>query len=137
MKQEDRLREIVGKREPYKVPEGYFDSFRSDVLKNLPSYPEKPQPQKTSVWHRVRPYIYMAAMFAGIWCMMKIFHSVSSDSTHSDQFQDEMAMVMSDPEVVEMEYFLEDQSGIDFEIEDEVIDMYSSIDELKEDFYAL
>ncbi len=29
-------------------------------------------PPKT-VWERIRPYVYMAAMFAGIWCMLKMF----------------------------------------------------------------
>ncbi|MDE6287071.1 MAG: hypothetical protein K2L99_08775, partial [Muribaculaceae bacterium] len=26
-----------------------------------------------TMWERVRPYVYMAAMFAGVWCMLNLF----------------------------------------------------------------
>lgn len=26
-----------------------------------------------SLWMKVRPYVYLAAMFMGIWCMMNLF----------------------------------------------------------------
>ena len=32
-----------------------------------------------SFWSRVRPYVYMAAMFLGIWCMMKTFDLMRGD----------------------------------------------------------
>ena len=38
-----------------------------------------PAPQ--TFWGRVRPYVYMAAMFAGIWCMFKMFTMMSNTST--------------------------------------------------------
>ena len=31
---------------------------------------------KPTLWNRFRPYIYMTAMFAGIWCMMWIFNDL-------------------------------------------------------------
>ena len=30
-----------------------------------------------TLWGRVRPYVYMAAMFAGVWCMLKMFTTVA------------------------------------------------------------
>lgn len=136
MKQEDRLNEKVGKKEPYKVPGGYFDSMRSEVFAKLPAYPEKPKEVKISAWQRVKPYLYLAAMFAGIWCMMKVFHNVSNiDGTMQDPQRDEIAMMMNDPEI--MDYYMEDNAEDEFELQDEVINMYSSIDELKKDFYSM
>ena len=45
--------------------------------KNLPR--KLPEPVLTPItpvtkWQRVRPFVYMAAMFVGIWLMMKIFN---------------------------------------------------------------
>ena len=69
--------EKAGHQTGYTVPEGYFDSVRSKIMANLPEYQEA-QPEKISMWKKVQPYIYMAAMFAGIWCMMKMFHMMTS-----------------------------------------------------------
>ena len=34
---------------------------------------------RPNLWLRLRPYVYMAAMFAGVWCMMHIFGRISSN----------------------------------------------------------
>ena len=48
----------------------------SESLPEMPKSEFAPQPKRT-MWHRLRPYTYMAAMFAGIWCMMKMFGMMS------------------------------------------------------------
>lgn len=64
------------------VPEGYFDSFCRRMDASLPERPELSEPQVAdeprTFWQRVRPYVYMAAMFAGVWCMVQMFGSLSS-----------------------------------------------------------
>lgn len=59
------------------VPEGYFEKFQQKMIAELPEIAfeqtGKPIIMEHSWWKRVRPYVYMAAMFAGIWCMMKMF----------------------------------------------------------------
>ena len=56
------------------VPEGYFESFADKMMAQIPQ--EEPMvvelPRRT-FWQTVRPYVYMAAMFAGIWLMMNMF----------------------------------------------------------------
>lgn len=63
------------------VPDGYFQSFGDRMAAMLPERPELEHPQQVeaprSIWQRVRPYVYMAAMFAGIWCMLQLFASLS------------------------------------------------------------
>lgn len=62
------------------VPEGYFDAVNDRIIASLPYRPEaeeRPLPPRT-IWQKVRPYVYMAAMFAGVWCMMKMFSSLST-----------------------------------------------------------
>lgn len=57
-----------------RVPEGYFDDFRERMMAKIPTEvpAEAPAPRRT-LWMKVRPYVYMAAMFAGIYLMLNIF----------------------------------------------------------------
>lgn len=58
------------------VPEGFFESFAEEMAGRLPENPEAERPvvlRPKTTWQRLRPYVYMAAMFAGIWCMLKMF----------------------------------------------------------------
>ena len=58
------------------VPENYFEDFAARMCAALPEQtPEIVRPR--GVWQRVRPYVYMAAMFAGVWCMLKMFSIMS------------------------------------------------------------
>ena len=61
----------------YKVPEGYFESFSQRMEQILPERPEITREQQPEVdrtfWQKIRPYVYMAAMFAGIWLMLNMF----------------------------------------------------------------
>ncbi len=81
MKSQDIL-STVNRRSGMTVPEGYFEEFAAKMTASLPEQPwEKADktsekdyilPHKT-LWNTIRPYVYMAAMFAGVWCMMKMF----------------------------------------------------------------
>ena len=71
--------ERIGRNDGMTVPEGYFADFATRVEGMLPLNLEAEAPekayaqQKRSLWMRVRPYVYMAAMFAGVFCMTKMF----------------------------------------------------------------
>lgn len=60
----------LGKDPGFKVPEHYFDDFNKRMAESLPEVKITPVDARPSMWVRVRPYVYMAAMFAGIWCMI-------------------------------------------------------------------
>ena len=77
MKETNDILDKIGRRSGMIVPDGYFDKFVANLSNSLPEveYAE-PEPPR-SLWHRIRPYAYMAAMFAGIWCMMKMFGFLS------------------------------------------------------------
>lgn len=82
MSRDTRLREKIGSDPGFRVPDGYFTEAYSRIMSNLPDYVEAPQ-RTYSRWVRVRPYVYLAAMFAGIWCMMQMFHHVSESTSVS------------------------------------------------------
>ncbi len=77
MKENNDILSQIGKDSGFKVPENYFSDFAAKMAENLPEQKIKPLP-KPSTWLRIRPYVYMAAMFAGIWCMMQIFNGISN-----------------------------------------------------------
>ncbi len=86
MKEEDSyILKKLGKDPGFKVPEHYFDDFNKRMAESLPEVKITPIASRPSMWVRVRPYIYMAAMFASIWCMMKAFDSYNGESTRQQQ----------------------------------------------------
>ena len=65
---EDELRG----RQPFRVPEGYFESFTDDFMRHLP--PKEAQKGKVITFYdRVKPWLYIAAMFAGIIILFNVF----------------------------------------------------------------
>ncbi len=66
------------------VPDGFFEAFARDMAAKLPPNELEQQPVKAlqppTRWQRMRPFVYMAAMFAGIWCMMKMFSMMQNAS---------------------------------------------------------
>ncbi len=75
--------EKVNHNDGFTVPEGYFDEFAARMADSLPQQPWEQQPKvmPRSFWQKVRPYVYLAAMFMGVWCMMKMFDLMRTDST--------------------------------------------------------
>ena len=76
----------IGRRSGMTVPENYFADFAARMEAKLPEHKATPSGKvlHKSVWQRCRPYIYMAAMFLGIWLMMWIFNDISDRNTNSD-----------------------------------------------------
>ena len=62
-------------REPFKVPEGYLDNITANVMAKIDQLPKesahtkvKKLPfYKTELYAKLKPYIYMAAMFGGLY----------------------------------------------------------------------
>ena len=74
MKRENStILEKYGKDPGFKVPENYFTEFNQRMTEMLPDVEITPVDVKPTLWQRVRPLVYMAAMFAGVWCMMQVF----------------------------------------------------------------
>ena len=86
MKEDLDILSKLGKDSGFKIPENYFADFNTKMMESLPKPNLTPQ-VKPSLWVRVRPYVYMAAMFAGIWCMMRVFNDMSGATSTKAQIQ--------------------------------------------------
>lgn len=103
MKEEDTLLKKIGKETSFKVPEGYFENLTSEVMNKLPekqkvTYKE----EQTTMWTRLKPLFYMAAMFVGAALIIRVASSdhkpvaedvavtVAVAETDTEQVSDEM-----------------------------------------------
>ncbi len=90
MKEEKDLLERFGRRNPFKVPDGYFENFTEDVMKQLPEK-EYPAVGKITMWERVKPWLYMAAMFCGLMFGIHVlvhYNKTEQNTTNTDVFSE-------------------------------------------------
>ncbi|MDE6309367.1 MAG: hypothetical protein K2L93_08760 [Muribaculaceae bacterium] len=130
-KQPDILTKI-DRRTGMTVPDGYFDDFVKRMQAQLPELEATAAARKPAggIWYTIRPYVYMAAMFAGIWCMLHIFNIMgSNDVDLSIESHPAVAEALSNDTFVE-EYILPSYSESDLYLQ-----LYESgvtVDDLQE-----
>lgn len=92
MEEEKYIEEKVGKRNPFRVPEGYFEGFTAHLMEQLP---EKSQPRAKSVW--LRPWFYAAAcacvllVSATVWLSLPEKEIQQAPVAVVDQYQQEQS----------------------------------------------
>lgn len=128
MKFEDKLEQKIGRDPGFRLPEGSLEALYIKVSESLPERKVRVAP-KLSMWQRVKPYVYMAAMFAGIWCTMKMFHMMSSPEISLDN---PPALVAE--AITELPSYDYTTSISDYELEDEVSDSYANMKDFEADF---
>lgn len=117
MKEENNILAKVSHRDGLTVPDGYFADFAASMAAKLPDRPELENPAavlpKRSFWQTVRPYTYMAAMFCGVWCLIKML-SMMAATEQEITFENDpiLAEAAANDEIVE-EFVFEDISQSD------------------------
>lgn len=111
MKEEDKLLKKIGTENPFRVPEGYFEGFTSDLMSRLPEKEKTDVYREPTTWEKVRPWLYMAAMFVGAALIIR----VASTGEPASETQQQLA---ADDTDIELEY-------ISTAIENTMMDDYS------------
>lgn len=132
MKQEEEIIRKYGKDPGMRVPEGYFTDLQRQIMDQLPPYQMAEPVIKMSRWQRMKPYVYLAAMFCGIWVMMKVFHTASQPMLTSLDNPPEVLVQYLNEELEDDLQFM--PSSPDLSIEEDVIMDYDSIEEFEQDF---
>ncbi len=78
--EESKILSKLGKEPGFKTPENYFSDFQNNIAEKLPNFSVSEEKVKPNLWVRFRPYVYMAAMFAGIFCMIQVFDVLNGTS---------------------------------------------------------
>lgn len=105
----------------FQVPEGYFENFTDRMMAQLPEKEE--EVYTPTLWQRVRPWAYMAAMFMGISLMVRLFTGLGamSDSINISSASSEISMEMlsdamsEDDELVRYVYYTSMNDNIVYE----------------------
>ena len=69
-KEENNLDRLKGTN-PFTVPEGYMEGLTERIMSQLPEKQEE-RAKRISLMDRVRPWLYMAAVFAGLGLFFKV-----------------------------------------------------------------
>lgn len=80
MKEDTELKKKIGKENPFKVPEGYFENIVPEIMKQLPEA-EAQESVEITMWERVKPWVYMVAMFCGLMFGLRVMMNDKPVST--------------------------------------------------------
>lgn len=130
MSQDTDLKSKYGQDPGFRVPEGYFEELNLAIMEKLPPMAETPKTAPLTSWQRFKPYIYLAAMFAGIWLMMNMFHHISNTPLNIDNLPENIVLAMSD----QPDYDNYAPYESDYSVEQEISSQYSSLDDFQKDF---
>jgi hypothetical protein len=98
METNNKLNELKD-RNPFRVPDGYFESFTKNMMSRLPDLPVK-QPNVISIYDRIKPWLYMAAVFTGLIVLFNVLNKTAGVfSEGNDSFvKTTLSVLPLDPE---------------------------------------
>ena len=104
--EKDILQDIKLKKNPYSVPEGYFDALKTQARR----YAEPTKVVRVNFWTRLAPYAGIAAMFLFVLVLGKVFVNNSQDDLTAEQTESyEDFLVFSDiSSDIPMQYLAEE-----------------------------
>lgn len=88
----------IGNRNPFSVPENYFEDFASQFEAQIALKP-------ISTFKMLRPWIYMAAMFLGVFFMSRIAYTVYTDSKLAEAENYELYVISQVDDIENLQYF--------------------------------
>lgn len=110
MGKEENILRKVGTQNPFRVPENYFEDFTQELMNKLPEKEPILCLSEPTLWQRVKPWVYMTAMFCGIMLSVRIFVG--------DPQKDDFPITQADAEVLpeeEWENFMRRSFTDDYE----------------------
>ena len=95
MKEDLNLKHKFGNENHFNVPENYFKDLVPNIMEQLPELKEQETPH-IRLWDRVKPWVYMAAMFCGLLFTIKTVVNQSSDFTRTTTITEEQFSELPD-----------------------------------------
>lgn len=112
MKEEDKLQKMIGKENPFRVPDGYFENLTSEVMNRLPEKEKVTTVHnEPTTWQKVRPWLYMTAMFIGAALIIRVASTDHKPAVDRDR-------VAAEESETEIEY-------INMAVDNSMLDDYS------------
>lgn len=80
----NKLEEIDKSNNPFKVPENYFAQFNEDIINRLPEK-EIFAPKPIPLWEKLKPWVYLAAMFIGMYYTINFLVNKNEGTNNAPQ----------------------------------------------------
>lgn len=109
---EQEIKKITSRNNPLKVPGGYFDQLTDNIMSQIPDTPAHKQQPATPVinlWDKIKPWLYMTAMFIGITITFQNIKKIKPQPTSENYTATEQ---LQPPEEITIEQ-LADEAMID------------------------
>ena len=112
-------------KQPFSVPKGYMDGLTDRIMNQIPERrPQAEEPLVISWADRVRPWLYLAAVFAGLGIFFKTIVGVMPQTENKEDsllVQSERPLVSPDEIQDEQEEDLEYLEYIEMKYSDDLI----------------
>ena len=82
------LNGLKGKSNPFKVPEGYMENLTANIMNAIPKEEDDARVEcvKISLFDRIKPWLYMAAVFAGLGLFFKAIMGEKHETKPTQDF---------------------------------------------------
>lgn len=103
-------------KNPFKVPENYFEQFNAEIMERLPKKESHKRENIKPLWKKIVPWSAVAAMAAGVIVTIGVFNhrssSVETDlaSSSTNIVDTNGPMLASTADVEDFYMFLEDEA---------------------------
>lgn len=114
--------DVLKGKQPFRVPEGYMAGLTNQIMDRLPELPEKEEPQSVSLMDRIRPWLYLAAVFIGMGLFFRII--VDADKSVNQASVDSL-LVQSEVSEAAIEAIDADMSAEDADYLEYIEDQYN------------
>lgn len=85
MRTEEKLKEMFGRENPFKVPENYFETLADNIISQLPEE-SSARVVKMSVWKKYRVHLLAAACVLSVLFSAGIYVSVKENTKEAQVF---------------------------------------------------
>ena len=96
----------TGNRNPFTVPENYFESFAAEIDTKIGK-------DRLSAKKLLKPWFYLAAMFVGLFLMGNVFYVVYQNNRKMDADLYEMYVMSQIDQTVVMDYYPVESDGVE------------------------
>lgn len=108
--EQNNLDRLKGKN-PFTVPKGYMEGLTANIMSQLPEREPEKEVKKVSLMDRVRPWLYMAAVFAGLGLFFKVLVGPEDQVAKTDSL---LVKTEVSPKVVSALQAAEDEEYLEY-----------------------
>ncbi len=108
------LNDKMRKENPFRIPDNYFENFSTRIMQQLPPNETNTEStsrkkvilrkNKISAFKRIKPYLYLAAMFAGLYFGIYVFNYQRTrlqQSSAKQETTEESSFIFTDDETLD------------------------------------